>query len=175
MTFQKIAGKRICILGLSSTGKSTLAEKIAQKKGFNLLHLDQIHHQPNTQWLARPFEDFERDLLAFIQKDNWVIDGSYRKTLSPRFERADTVIVLKANRLLCLYRFLKRMRGKSKHPRAGMLEGASEQFSFKMVKYILFGASNRYRLFDEEIKKYPHLTVVRLNSFNEIDDFLDSL
>lgn len=72
----KSIGKRVCILGLSSTGKSTLAELIAQKKGLSVLHLDQIYHQPYTQWKARPFEDFEKDLLSFIQKENWVIDGS---------------------------------------------------------------------------------------------------
>ncbi|UIE43486.1 hypothetical protein KOJCDNHJ_01371 [Xanthomonas citri pv. punicae] len=47
-------GPRICILGPSNSGKSTLAQAIAQARGCVPVHLDQLHHLPNTAWIPRP-------------------------------------------------------------------------------------------------------------------------
>lgn len=47
-------GDRICILGPSNSGKSTLADAIARKRGLEPIHLDLLHHLPNTDWEPRP-------------------------------------------------------------------------------------------------------------------------
>ncbi|MET3722789.1 hypothetical protein [Sphingomonas trueperi] len=48
-------GPRLCILGPSNSGKSTLAFAIAAARGLPPIHLDQLHHLPHTDWLpARP-------------------------------------------------------------------------------------------------------------------------
>ncbi|CEJ49256.1 conserved hypothetical protein [Xanthomonas citri pv. bilvae] len=47
-------GPRICILGPSNSGKSTLA----QARGCVPVHLDRLHHLPNTAWIPRPRQDF---------------------------------------------------------------------------------------------------------------------
>lgn len=41
-------GDRICILGPSNSGKSTLADAIARKRGLTPIHLDLLFHLPNT-------------------------------------------------------------------------------------------------------------------------------
>lgn len=41
-------GPRICIIGPSSSGKSTLATLIGQKTNRKVVHLDQLAHEPNT-------------------------------------------------------------------------------------------------------------------------------
>lgn len=53
-------GPRICIMGPSNSGKSTLAKAIASKTSFPLIHLDQLHHLPDTKWVPRVPEDFYR-------------------------------------------------------------------------------------------------------------------
>ena len=47
-------GRRIAIIGWSSTGKSTLAHRLGLKLDLPVTHLDTIFNQPNTNWQARP-------------------------------------------------------------------------------------------------------------------------
>ena len=47
-------GPRICILGPSNSGKSTLADAIAAKQGLEPIHLDRLYHLPHTDWQPRP-------------------------------------------------------------------------------------------------------------------------
>jgi adenylate kinase family enzyme len=46
-------GDRIVILGPSNSGKSTLADAIARKRGLQAVHLDLLFHLPNTDWEQR--------------------------------------------------------------------------------------------------------------------------
>lgn len=51
-------GPRICILGPSNSGKSTLAAAIARHRGLPAIHLDQLHHLPGSAWVPRPWPAF---------------------------------------------------------------------------------------------------------------------
>jgi len=53
-------GPRICILGPSNSGKSTLAKAIGNKKSSQVFHLDQLFHLPNILWQERSEDDFLR-------------------------------------------------------------------------------------------------------------------
>jgi adenylate kinase family enzyme len=70
-------GARICILRPSNGGKSALAAAIAQKRGMNLVHLDQLHHVPSTDWQPRPANEFKALHDAAIADDQWVMEGNY--------------------------------------------------------------------------------------------------
>lgn len=49
-------GTRICIIGNSAAGKSTLAQHLANNLNLAVFHLDQIAHIPNTNWEPRDRE-----------------------------------------------------------------------------------------------------------------------
>jgi adenylate kinase family enzyme len=51
-------GPRICIMGPSNSGKSTLANAIGQASSLVPIHLDQLYHYPQTDWLPRPEAEF---------------------------------------------------------------------------------------------------------------------
>ncbi len=52
-------GPRICIMGPSNSGKSTLADAIGKAQDLVPIHLDQLHHLPHTDWVARAPDAFQ--------------------------------------------------------------------------------------------------------------------
>lgn len=167
-------GNKICIIGLSSSGKSTLADKISKIKSLKLLHIDQIAHVPNTNWEQRKTDEYREIHDNLIKEDKWVIDGCYVKLLPQRLAHADTVIFIKMNRFACVLRFLLRAFKKD-DKRYGKLKGAKRDMSLGMVKYILFRAPYKFPEYEKMIKQNPHLNVIYLKSFKEIDELVASL
>ncbi|WP_198137576.1 hypothetical protein [Terriglobus sp. TAA 43] len=97
-------GERICILGPSNSGKSTLADAIARKVDLQAVHLDQLHHLPHTNWVPRPASEFLALHDEAIAGERWVIDGNYSIHFPQRFLRATGIIVLDVSTLTSLFR-----------------------------------------------------------------------
>lgn len=98
MTTLDELGPRICILGPSNSGKSTLAEAIAGKRDLPAIHLDQLFHTPHTDWIPRPAQEFVHLHDAAIAQEQWVMDGNYSRTLPQRLARATGLILLDTRR-----------------------------------------------------------------------------
>lgn len=81
-------GPRICIMGPSNSGKSSLAAAISRACGLPPIHLDQLQYQPHTDWQPRPNEEFIALHDAAILGERWVIDGNYSRCLPQRLGRA---------------------------------------------------------------------------------------
>ena len=99
--------KRIMIIGCPGSGKSTLSKQLAMKLKLPLVHLDQIYWKSNWQPISD--ELFDELLLHEVQKDEWIIDGNYSRTISMRLEACDTVIYLDYHRMTCLLGVIKRV------------------------------------------------------------------
>ncbi|MGV8830971.1 MAG: AAA family ATPase [Devosia sp.] len=139
-------GRRIVIMGPSNSGKSTLAEAIGEKAGLTIVHLDQLHHLPNTDWQPRPAEEFLSLQRAAMERDNWVMDGNYSALLPERLARATGAIVLDDNRWLRLLRYFHRTLFERR--RAGNLEGYKDSVTWRMIYWVLIGSrynGARYR------------------------------
>lgn len=169
-----ITGTRICIIGPSSSGKSTLAEKIAGIKKLDLLHLDQAAHIAHTDWERKPFEEFRRIHNAFIAKNAWVIEGNYSRLMPQRFARADTVIFHKFNRFGCLYRFFRRAFSDSLS-RPGKLEGSKDNLNLEMISHICRVVPHRYKLYEYYIAQNPGLNVITISSFKQANRLIEEL
>ena len=87
-------GRRIMVLGLTNAGKSTLTVALSAKLDVPAVHLDQLRHQPNTNWLERSDAEFAALHDEAILGEAWVIDGSYSKVMPQRLARATGIIVL---------------------------------------------------------------------------------
>jgi adenylate kinase family enzyme len=165
---------RICIIGPSSSGKSTLAENLGQQLSYPVLHMDKIAHIPNTDWQRCPIEETIRKHDAFIERPNWIIEGNYGRMMPQRFERADLVIFHKFNRFGCVWRYICRTLRNDKN-RAGVLDGGTERLKWSMIKYILFDAPKRNKKYEKLLKHYPHLTVVRVYNFKDVEKLIDRM
>lgn len=170
MISSKDLGKKICIIGPSSVGKSTLAKALAEKLQVNLCHLDQIAHVPGTNWQPRDEELFRKDHDRFIAENSeWIIEGNYSFLMKERFFNATAVIWLDFNVRGSVFRYLLRtLKGSASRP--GNLPGATGQFSWGLVKYIIFKAPQNRAKYCEFITE-TKVPLLYLTSFNELKKY----
>ena len=127
-------GPRICIMGPSNSGKSTLAQAIGTAYGLPVVHLDRLHHRPHTDWQPRPEAEFLALHDAAIEAERWVMDGNYTRCLPQRLARATGVILLDVPTLTSLGRYLARCW--SAGARIGGLEGGRDSVKWAMLYHI---------------------------------------
>lgn len=137
-------GSRICIMGPSNSGKSTLAQAIARARGLTAVHLDQLHHLPHTDWVPRPEHEFAVLHDAAIAGSAWVIEGNYSRLLPRRLARATGLILLDVATTISLYRYVRRCW--FERARHGALEGGRDSVKLEMIRHVaLAKRSNRRR------------------------------
>lgn len=127
-------GPRICIMGPSNSGKSSLANAIARARGLTPIHLDQLRHLPGTDWQERPDQEFQRLHDAAILQERWVMDGNYSRLLPQRLLRATGVIQLDVSTITSLFRYLR--RSWFERERIGALEGGQDSVKWDMIRHI---------------------------------------
>ena len=171
---KKHCSERICIIGPPASGKSTLAKKLGQILAYPVLYLDQIAHQPGTQWIRRPLEETIQKHDRFIRQKTWIVEGNYSRMMPQRLARADMVIFLHFNRFGCAYRCIRRSLKKDQN-RAGMLAGATDAVNWKMIKYILLKQPSKKKNYISLLKEYPHLTILHIHSFQQTDRLISDL
>ena len=156
------------ILGYAGSGKTYLSDYIAEKKNIPVLHLDEIKW--DKEW--KPIDDsiVLPQVLAFILKEDWIIDGYYKYLFyEERLEKADLIILLLLPRLTCFYRAFKRTKSRRK-------EGYKNDLNWWFIKFILFGCRNKERrqTYAEILERYKAKTVV-LKTQRQVDEFIKNL
>jgi adenylate kinase family enzyme len=83
---------RIVVVGTTSSGKSTLASRLAKKIGGDFIELDALHWDPN--WVEAPDEVFRKRVETAISAQTWVVAGNYHVVRDIIWLRAEAVIWL---------------------------------------------------------------------------------
>lgn len=161
-------GPRICILGPSNSGKSTLADAIARKGGMPVIHLDQLYHQPHTDWRPRPEAEFLRLHDEAIEQAKWVMEGNYTRCIGQRLERATGFIVLDVSTATSLFRYFRRTWFEK--DRRGALPGSRDSVKWQMIRHIAFVTPPNRRKY-AELYAGVQLTKIRLETANELNRF----
>lgn len=98
--------KRIAVIGLPGSGKSTFATGLGKKLGIPVHHLDKHMFDGRTKIDRQKFLSIKETL---VNEDSWIIEGCSLSTVEMRFARADTIIYFHLSRWLCIWRVLKRL------------------------------------------------------------------
>jgi adenylate kinase family enzyme len=98
--------RRIAVVGATSSGKSTLAQKLAQKINADYIELDAFYWEPN--WTPATMFDFFVRVEEAIQADAWVAAGNYRLVRDLIWDKAEAVIWLDYPFHIVFWRLLKR-------------------------------------------------------------------
>jgi len=84
------APKRVLVAGVSGTGKTTLARRIADVLGIPHTEIDALFHGAN--WTPR--DEFEQDVQELALSDAWVTEWQYREARPLLAARADLLVWL---------------------------------------------------------------------------------
>ena len=84
--------KKLNVVGTTSSGKSTLAERLANKLKLDFIELDALHWEPN--WTEAPLEVFRARVETATQAQAWVVAGNYHVVRDLVWKRAEAIIWL---------------------------------------------------------------------------------
>lgn len=91
---------KVMIIGSPGAGKSTFARKLRDVTNLPLYYLDMLWHKPDRTNISK--EEFDMRLKELVQRDRWIIDGNYQRTLEIRLKECDTVFLLDFPTEVCL-------------------------------------------------------------------------
>ena len=171
---------RVLIAGVTGSGKTTLARRLASAWGLRHVEIDALFHGPD--WTPRP--EFLDDVRAFAAEERWVTEWQYTskgtdEILAPR---ADLLIWLDYPWSLVRGRLVRRTM-KRRILRTRLWNGNVEPAIWTRGAWtgendILRWQTNTRYKWDERMpgiaERFPHLTIVRLRHPREAGAWLTS-
>jgi adenylate kinase family enzyme len=100
--------QRVSVIGISGSGKTTVAERLAGILRCPHIELDAICRQAG--WRSLDDAKFRAILDESTKGESWVVDGSYRDWVveGPVWRQADTVVWVRLPKLTTLHQLLAR-------------------------------------------------------------------
>ena len=134
--------KKVLVIGGNGSGKSTFSKILAEKTHLPLVHLDKILWCGNWEYLSK--DEFDILLDKELEKESWIIDGNYERTLEKRLSYCDTVFYFDFSALQCLFGVTERVLKNYGKTRDDMGGNCPEKFDLDFYKAILrFNKNNR--------------------------------
>jgi adenylate kinase family enzyme len=127
-----MAARRILILGSSGSGKTYLSLRLAQLLELEVIHLDNAFWQPG--WRPTAPMEWRQVVSSLVQKDGWIMDGTYENSLDLRLPAVDCVIVIERPRWVCLGNVVMRTIKFHNKPRPDAPTG--QKLDYPFIKYI---------------------------------------
>lgn len=99
-------GRRVLVIGMAGSGKSTFSRAMSGKTGLPVVHLDFHYWKPG--WVEPPENEWREKQRSLLAGEAWIADGNYYETLDLPLERAETVVVLDTPWWVCAARAFAR-------------------------------------------------------------------
>ena len=101
-----MCNQRICVVGTSGVGKTTLARQISQRLSIPHIELDALNWESN--WTEVPTNLFRERLTQNLIGKSWVVDGNYSAIRDILWVKADTIVWLDYPLSVIMARLLRR-------------------------------------------------------------------
>ncbi|MEV0898184.1 topology modulation protein [Actinoplanes sp. NPDC049802] len=162
---------RIAIIGCGGSGKTVLANRLADHLGLTVTSLDALYY--DDQWNPTPMDKFAAIQRELVAADRWIIEGNYASTLPIRLERADTVVFLDLPARTCLWGIAQRRR----RYRGGQHnDGVYDRITWSFIKYVIgYRRSMRPRVNALVAEHGQQARYVQLTSRRQANRFLDQI
>lgn len=160
---------KVMIIGSPGAGKSTFARKLRDVTNLPLYYLDMLWHKPDRTNITK--EEFDMNLKKIVQRDSWILDGNYNRTLEIRLKECDTVFFLDFPTQVCLAGAMERV-GTKREDLPWVESELDEEFREWIVN---FSKEQRPQIY-ELLKQYrENKNIVIFKSREEADDFISAL
>lgn len=161
--------KRIAIIGLPGSGKSTFAIKLGNVLNIPVHHLDRHMFDGRKK---REKAEFLALKEALLKEESWIIEGCSFSTLEMRFARADTVIYFDLPRILCIWRVCKRLFAFDEYLKdTGCLDG----INWTLLKYIWNFNRDKKQAIQDLSKRYPDVEFLIFHCSKDLDEYLEKI
>lgn len=161
--------KRIAVIGLPGSGKSTFALKLGKLLNIPVHHLDAHCFSGRVRKDQNEFIAIQQELVS---QESWIIEGCSITTLEMRFARADTIIYLHFPRLLCAWRVFKRVLTINQDLSNS---GCANFVNWALLQYIWNFKKEKSMRIEELKKQYPNLVFYEFRSSQELEKFLKNV
>ena len=165
--------ERIIIIGCGGAGKSTLARKLGEVLDLPVVHLDKLFWKPG--WVEMEREEFDALLQVELQKEKWIMDGNFNRTMPERIKRCDTIIYLDFSRFACLMGVLKRVITTYGKVRPDMGEGCPERIDLEFLKWVWNFNKNKRESYYKLLNEAENVETIVLKNRRAVKLFLKSL
>ena len=176
--------KRVSVVGNAGSGKSRLAERLAELLGVPHVELDAIHHL--ADWEPIDPGEFLARVEAVTATESWVIDGNYRPVVvdGPVWQRADTIVWLDLPRRTVMVQVTRRTLRRIIHREQlwnANREPLRNLYSWDPDKSIIRWAWTQHVKYRERFGSamtsptLDHIHFIRLRSHHETEGWLTSL
>lgn len=125
---------KVIVIGNCGSGKSTFSVALAKATGLPLVHLDKLGWRRNFERV--PKDEFDKILSEELEKDKWIIDGNYNRTIKQRLDKCDTVFYFDLPTYVCLYSVIKRYFKYRNSARPDMAENCKDKFDLNFYLFI---------------------------------------
>jgi len=174
------SGLRIVIVGVTGSGKTTTAQKLAQILHIPHIELDSLHWLPN--WEMVETEPFRREVGQALAGPTWVTDGNYSKARDIIWGRASVFVWLDYSLPVILWQLTRRTL-KRVITREILWNDNRETIrgAFLSRDSLFFWALQSYpkqrKTYPAQLARpeYAHLQVIRLRSRRETDQWLKQI
>lgn len=164
---------KIIVIGNAGSGKTTFSKKLAKKINLPLVHLDKIFWFGNWQHISK--DDFDKLLENEIQKDFWIIDGNFDRTIPRRLKECDTIFYFDFPTISCLWNSTIRIIKNYGYTRDDMGGYCPEKFDrHKLELYISilkFNKKNRKRYY-EMLSEEKDKNIIIFKSRKDVKKYL---
>ena len=162
--------KRILVIGCPGAGKTYFSKQLSKILGLPVVHMDNLYWREDKTCVST--EELKEKLFPYLEKEEWIIDGNYHKTLEMRLPYATDVFVLDVSRKECIEGILERID----QPRDDIPWIEREEDATELIAWT---AGYGFRTKDEEMalleKNKNHLVIHTIKSRQEMNDYLSKL
>ncbi len=103
--------QRVWVCGLSGSGKTTVARRVANVLGVPHVELDALHWRHRPDWGMPSDEEFLPEVREATAGDAWVVEGNYSRSRDIYWPRVELLVWLDLPLLTACWRvFLRTLR-----------------------------------------------------------------